>query len=87
MLTESQFQQILTGYYPDDVARSLSLNARCYTEPQFLDIERNAIFYRSWQWVCHLEKVREPGAYYVADVLGRSIAIVRGDDGELRAFY
>ncbi len=87
MLTESQYAQIRKGYDPADPARSLSLNARCYTEPGFLALEKEAIFYRSWQWVCHIEKLREPGAYYVADVVGRSIAVVRGADGELRAFY
>ncbi len=87
MLTNTQLEQIQSGYDPDDVARSSSLHARCYTEPEFLAIEKEAIFYRSWQWVCHIEKVSEAGDFYVADVLGRSIAIVRGGDGELRAFY
>lgn len=87
MLTEPQYEQIRAGYDPNNVARSLSLNARCYVEPGFFELERETVFYRSWQWVCHAEKVRAPGAYCVADVVGRSIAVVRGTDGELRAFY
>ncbi len=87
MLTASQYAQLREGYDPDDASRSLSLHARCYTEPEFLALEQEAIFYRSWQWVCHVEKIRAPGAYYVAEVAGRSIAIVRGADDELRAFY
>ncbi|VWB50630.1 dioxygenase [Burkholderia lata] len=70
-----------------DVAASSTLNAKCYTDPKYFDAEMDAVFRRSWQWVCHAEKVREPGAYYVADVAGRSIAVVRDRAGGLRAFY
>ncbi len=78
--------QIRRGYDPDP-ARSLSLGAESYTDQRYLALERETIFYRSWQWVCHGEKLREPGSYYVKDVQGRSIAVVRDRKGQLRAFY
>ncbi len=86
-ISRSLYEQISAGYVPENAGQSFSLNARCYTDPQFLSIETKSIFYNSWQWVCHTEKVREPGAYFVADVHGRSIAVVRAMDGSLRAFY
>ena len=49
--------------------------------------EREAIFARTWRWVCHVEKVRAPGAYLATEVAGRPVAIVRDREGCLRAFY
>ena len=86
-LSAAEYQQVSAGFDPDSAAASHSLNARCYTDPRFLPLEREAILLKSWQWVCHVEKVREAGAYYVADIAGRSIAVVRGKDNELKAFY
>lgn len=45
------------------------------------------IIAKTWQWVCHVEKTREAGSYVVVDIAGQPIAVVRGKDGELRAFY
>lgn len=67
--------------------RSYSLSKRCYVEPHYLEFEKQAIFYRSWQFVCHAEKLAEPGRYIAFDVQGRSVFAVRDQDGELRAFY
>ncbi|MGB0506203.1 MAG: aromatic ring-hydroxylating oxygenase subunit alpha [Pikeienuella sp.] len=82
--------QISGGYDPNP-ARSLSLKADAYTDPKFHGFEREAIFAKTWQWVCHAEKLREPGAYVAAIVADKPIAVVRdrGEDGDgsLRAFY
>ena len=42
-------------------------------------VEREQIFWRSWQFLCHAEQLREPGSYVAADVQGRSIVAVRGE--------
>ncbi len=68
-------------------ARSWSINTRCYRDPRFLAVEREQIFHRSWQYLCHEERLREPGSYVAADIQGQSIVAVRGGDGRLRAFY
>ena len=77
---------IAAGYDPDPT-RSMSLHADAYIEPGWLEIEQREIFARSWQWVCHVESLREPGAYLALEVAGMPVALVRGGDGELRAFY
>ena len=46
-----------------------------------------AVFGKTWQWVCHVEKLRDQGSYVSATVAGMPIVIVRGKDGQLRAFY
>ena len=86
LLTKSDFAAIKRGYQKSP-ARSLSLRAEAYTDPKWLMIERETIFYKTWQWACHAEKLRDEGSYLVVDIQGRSVCIVRAQDGALRAFY
>jgi phenylpropionate dioxygenase-like ring-hydroxylating dioxygenase large terminal subunit len=79
-------KDIGSGYDPDP-ARSMSLRAAAYLDPKWLDLDQRAIFARSWQWVCHVEKLRAPGAYVTATVAGMPIMVVRDRAGELRAFF
>ncbi len=80
------FARIRKGFDADP-AKSYSLQAEAYTELQWSEFERGAIFRRSWQWVCHGEKLREEGAYVTIDVAGQPICVVRDREGALRAFY
>lgn len=80
------FDHISAGYHPDP-ARSMSLHADAYTDPRWFEIDQRAIFARTWQWLCHVEKLREPGGYVTGTVAGMPIVAVRGEDGTLRAFY
>ena len=85
-LDAADFDRIRRGYDPDP-ASSLSLSAEAYTQADWFKLEQNAVFSHSWQWVCHGEKVREPGSYTTTVVAGNAILIVRDSDGVLRAFY
>lgn len=85
-LTRHQLDHAGEGYDPV-AARSASIGADCYTDPGYLEVEREQIFRRSWQYLCHEEALREPGSYVTASVQNRSIVAVRGEDGVLRAFY
>jgi choline monooxygenase len=78
---------VLLEHLNDVPERSLSLPPACYTEPRFLDLERAEIFDRSWQFLCHPEKLRGPGSLCIGNILGRSVFAVRGSDGQVRAFY
>ena len=85
-LTQQDYQRIAGGY-DQNPAAAMSLNAEAYTDPAWFALEQNAIFAKSWQWVCHVEKVREPGQYVTATIAGRSIVVLRDREGVLRAFY
>ena len=85
-LTQQDYQRIAGGY-DHNPAAAMSLNAEAYTDPAWFALEQNAIFAKSWQWVCHVEKVREPGQYVTATIAGRSIVVLRDREGALRAFY
>ena len=65
----------------------MSLRADAYTEPEVGRRGLKAIFARTWQWVCHVEKLTAAGSYVSATVAGMPIAIVRDRGGDLRAFY
>ena len=67
--------------------RSKSLRAEAYCEQHWYDFEQAEIFAKSWQWVCHSEKLAEQGSYVAETVAGNPVCVVRGADGELRAFY
>jgi choline monooxygenase len=85
-VTSEDVARISTGYDPDP-ARSWSLRAEAYTERRWADADVAGILARSWQWICHVERLRDRGSYVSATVAGMPVAVVRGRDGELRAFY
>jgi len=86
VIAADDVRQIASGYH-EEPSRSLSLQADAYTDPHWLGFEQQAIFSRSWQWVCHVEKLREPGSYVTTMVAGQPICVIRDKGGTLRAFY
>lgn len=84
--TAPEFAAIRRGY-DRDPARSLSLRSEAYTQDQWWDADLRAILARTWQWVCHVEKLRAPGSYVALQVAGHPVAVVRDRAGVLRAFY
>ena len=64
-----------------------TLHAEAYTSQRWYDFEQSAIFARSWQWVCHRERLAAAGDYVTTTVAGQPILVVRDGAGELRAFY
>ena len=86
VLSAEELATIKSGYDPI-ASRSWSINARCYTDPKFQAVEREQIFHKTWQFLCHEEKLREPGSYVAASIEGQSIVATRDTTGELRAFY
>ena len=70
-----------------DPERSYALTARHYYDPGIFRLEREAIFYRAWNLVCHADSLRAPGDYATATIGDQNIVAIRGKDGVLRAFY
>jgi phenylpropionate dioxygenase-like ring-hydroxylating dioxygenase large terminal subunit len=63
-----------------------TLPAWAYRSPEFFLAERREIFSRAWLLIGHTSQLRAPGDYISMTVAGEPIAVVRGADGELRAF-
>lgn len=86
LLSKDRVAAIQQGY-SKDAGKSLSLRAEAYTQDDWFAVDQRSIIARSWQWACHVEKLRDPGAYVTIDIAGQPIAIVRDLEGRLRAFY
>ncbi len=71
----------------EDAELSYTLPSRAYTDPAIWEQEKERIFYRSWIYACHAHQVAEPGDYATTTVADQGVAVVRGRDGQLRAFY
>jgi len=63
-----------------------SLDQRFYTDPDIYALELERIIYRNWIMAGHESQLPEPGDFKVMKVAGESAIIVRGSDGELKAF-
>jgi nitrite reductase/ring-hydroxylating ferredoxin subunit len=71
---------------PSPRARPVTIPVYRYTSPEFFEREANELWPRVWQLACTLDHVANPGEYFEYRVGRMSVLIVRGNDGELRAF-
>ena len=69
------------------LAQGLTPTSAWYTNDEVHELEREAIFGRTWQLVGAATDLRKPGDYFVADIDEfRSYIVMCGDNGNLRAF-
>lgn len=66
---------------------AVSLPAWIYHDQDFFEREKQAVFRTSWQVVCHLNDIPNPGDYHSLDFLGQPLVVIRGDDGQPRSFF
>jgi choline monooxygenase len=79
---------ILEGYNASSpLAEASTIPGPWYTDPRIAEIERQAVFGRTWQAVGRLDQVASAGRYFTAEVAGEPVLVARGADGVLRAFY
>jgi phenylpropionate dioxygenase-like ring-hydroxylating dioxygenase large terminal subunit/AcrR family transcriptional regulator len=64
-----------------------TLPAWTYDNEEFTALERAHIFLPSWQIVCHVNDVAKPGDYATFELLDERAFVIRGKDGQLRAFH
>ncbi|MBN8618781.1 MAG: Rieske 2Fe-2S domain-containing protein [Anaerolineae bacterium] len=78
----------LSGFSPtDDLAKAETMPASWYTDPRMLELEKERIFYKTWQPIGRVDLVRRPGDFFTCEVVGQPLVISRGLDNKLRAFY
>ncbi|AKH99847.1 ring-hydroxylating dioxygenase, large terminal subunit [Hoeflea sp. IMCC20628] len=58
-----------------------------YHSQAFLELEKQEIFRKHWQIACHVSDLPEPGNYIAFDMCGERALVLRGADGEVRAFH
>jgi phenylpropionate dioxygenase-like ring-hydroxylating dioxygenase large terminal subunit len=64
-----------------------TLPGRDYHAPEVFELERERIFFREWIYAGRADEAPDAGDFLTADVVGESVLVVRGKDGELRGFY
>ena len=69
-----------------DPLDGMSLPGWLYYEPEFLEAEKKAFLRSAPQVVCHESEIAEPGEWRSFEYLGESVIVMRGDDGQVRAF-
>lgn len=76
-----------TGRFDDDATQSFTLPGKFYFDADIYGLEQEKIFYKSWQYVCHVTSIEKPGSYWVRDIGDQSVIVVRDRNDELRAFH
>ena len=69
-----------------DPLDGMSLPGWLYYDPEFFAAEQKAFLRAAPQVACHESEIAEPGEWRSLDYLGESVFVIRGDDGEVRAF-
>lgn len=64
-----------------------TLPGRAYTDAALYRAERDAVFAHSWQFVGHVEQLREPGDYFVCEIAGESLVVIREDPETVNALF
>jgi len=76
-----------TEHYP--ALGTAPVNYEDSISPEHYQLEREAIFKRTWLNVGRVEQVPKAGRYFTKELeaAGTSVVVVRGGDGEIRAFH
>ncbi|MYF11648.1 MAG: Rieske 2Fe-2S domain-containing protein, partial [Gammaproteobacteria bacterium] len=83
-----EFQRFQSrGAPPDGFEPLPDIPAARYIDDEFYVLERERIWSKSWLLAAHVDEVPEFGSYKLWESSGTPILIVRGRDGEVRAFY
>jgi methanesulfonate monooxygenase large subunit len=72
---------------PPELPPTHYLDTRIHTDPAIFEEEKHSIFSGCWRLVCHSSELPNFGDYRTVEVAGKSILVLRGRDGQVRAFF
>ncbi len=78
---------LLEQQAPADGASSWETDVARFIDPQRHETEQQKLFGERPQLIALSADLPDPGSYYATEVAGRPILLVRGTDGEVRAFF
>ena len=64
-----------------------ALHAEYYVSEDVFAEERERLFFKSWQYACHISELDQPGDYVTTDILGQNVLVLRDQTGDIRAYY
>ena len=84
---EEGLQEVVEAFDPGiPIAEASTPPSAWYRSPEVFSLERDTVFRNHWIAVGRAEEVAEPGHFLSGNLMGDPYVIVRGTDGELRAF-
>ena len=75
------------GPFTDKAMTSYTLPSRYYTDEDIHRRELRNIFQKSWTYVGHITDLEERGSYFVDDIAGQPVLVIKGQDEKIRAFF
>ncbi|NVK33722.1 MAG: aromatic ring-hydroxylating dioxygenase subunit alpha, partial [Rhodobacteraceae bacterium] len=82
MVSKEHFVDMLQKRRP-----GYSLEQPFYTDPDIFDLDMEAIFYKEWLFAIPSCEVPKAGDYVTHKIGKYRVIIIRGQDGEIRAFH
>lgn len=64
-----------------------SLPQELYVSPEAFEFDTQVMLKSVWLYACTVAHVKNPGDYYLFEMANASVIVVRGRDGEVRAFH
>jgi phenylpropionate dioxygenase-like ring-hydroxylating dioxygenase large terminal subunit len=83
ILNDDFFESFSSSVLEFDEAQSLP--PACYTDQEFFEFEKEALFFKEWLCVGRESWVKEPGDYFTAKHVGEPLVITRTKQGEVAA--
>ncbi len=81
-----EFNRVRTAP-PEDAIPVPPIPVERYSAAEFFEAEREHLWQRSWLFAGHVSDLTHNGDYQIFERTGAPIVLVRGNDGEVRAFY
>lgn len=78
---------VMASRFSTSINEASTLPGHYYTAEEIFQAELQRIFYERWVCVGREEQIPSPGDYFLQVVGQESLIIVRGQDGQVRAFY
>ena len=66
---------------------SYTLPAHYYYDKDIFEREKEAIWFKTWQYACSLQDISEPGSFFTTMILDQPVVVTKDRTGKVRAFY
>ena len=83
LLNDAFLKRLHSSVLP--IAEAETLPPECYTDAEFYEFEKEALFNNEWLCAGRESWVTEPGDYFTTSIIGEPIIVVCDRDGVLRA--
>ena len=83
--SKASLRELLRGIIDVEYERGHALPGAFYTDPDWLQVERDELFLRDWFCVGRAEEIAQAGDYFCFDQVGEPVLVVHGRDGVIRA--